>query len=190
MPDSTHMGFAEGLGGAADNPPDPRVSGYQLLIGDLPEHTVSTCEQGIKAQFEQWVRRGARAAASSAENDGDWFEASRLRSLFQHEYTLGFYSWGGRKCLAARQIFEGKSYLLYLLIRRCEPRITEEEVDRLMITDMRECGEAVQWSLGNSPPPPRRTRAGETTTTAAPIPTPKPAPDQPAERTPTTFDGP
>lgn len=162
MPNSDHLGYTEALGAAADNPPDPRQSGFQLLIAGKPEHTVSTCEAAIKSQFERWVRNGARAAATDAENSGDWFEASRLRSLYAHEFQMGWYSWksGGRKVIAARNSFEGNSYLLYLLIRRCEPRITEEEVDELMFVDQAECRVALEWALGNSPPPPRKTSAG------------------------------
>lgn len=174
MPNSDHLGFSEALGAAASNPPDPRQAGYALEVAGFPERTVATCEQGIKAQFEQYVRKRARAAATDAEQAGDWFEASRLRALYTHEFALGWYSWteDGRNVLAFRNTGAGNSYLLYLLIRRCDPRVSQEDVDRMFYTDIPECQRALEWALGNSPPPPRKTTAGAsqpTTTTTEPM---------------------
>ncbi len=176
MAEQSHMGYAEALGSAASNPADPRSVGYSLIVKDK-EYTVSSCELGIKAQYEQWVRRGARMAATQADEDGDTYEADKLRSLFTTEFALGYYSWGrdGRKITAARRTDPGLRYLLFLLVRRCHPKVTEQDVDWLVDNDVRECLAALEWSLGNSPPPPKNTQtAGVNQTT----------------RTPTTIDGP
>lgn len=163
-----NLGYIEALAGHTSNPKDPREGGYPLLIGD-EDLTVSTCELRIKAQFEQWVRKGSLAAATDAENMGNRFEADRIRSLYMKEFGLGWYSWGpkGVKIDAAKYTGSGYTYLLYLLLRRCHPQITEDKVDKLIELNTEECRKAVDWALGNSPAPKVNQPEGQPTTLAS-----------------------
>jgi hypothetical protein len=76
------------------------------------EWLVSSCEQRVKAQFENWVRRNAELTIAEAEARGDVEEAAQLRTSYQGDRGAGYYSWDGRPVRKARGDMPGVRYLL------------------------------------------------------------------------------
>jgi hypothetical protein len=142
------LGYVEALGEAATNPSNPRTTGEELFaLGQW--WRVASCELRIRAQFEGWVRRGAKKAISDAEMEDGPEEAGAMRSAYQAALGAGHYSWDGRYCRSARGDLPGIRYLLYLLIRRCHPDVTESQVEAMFSENPRGCGMALRWALGN-----------------------------------------
>lgn len=148
MAEEPVIGWSEGLGGEATNPIHPRTTGEKLFIDD-EEYTVPTCENGIKAQFEDWVRGNTlREIARIDRTDSE--EADRMRSAYNGDVGAGYYTWDGKHVRRARLDWPGYMHLLYLLLRRCHPNITKEKVGELMEKAPRDCGHCISWALGNA----------------------------------------
>ena len=146
------VGWTEALGGAASNPPTPRTSG-EVLFALEKEWTVSSFENRLKAQFEQWVRRNAKRAIAETEMDDGPEEADKFRTAYVAAVGAGNYTWDGRACRAARSDIAGIQQILFLALRRCQPDVTEAQVTAMFREAPRDCGLAVRWALGNSSTP-------------------------------------
>ena len=149
------------------------------------EWTISSCENRIKAQFEQWIRRRARQAIDEADASGDSEEAGALRSVYMADIGAGHYSWEGKHCRNALRDTYGIRHLLFLLLRRCHPEIKEDEVGWIFRANARGCALALRWALGNSFSPSQPPSPGGTSLKTNGNTTPKPK--MTATR-PTTFD--
>ncbi len=156
-PKPSMPGFTEALGEAASNPDTPRSSGEDLwAIGRWWK--VASCEARIKAQFEQYVRRRAKESVKDAMSDGDNEEADKLRSSYQSDLAAGQYSWQdselmGESIRKAITSVTGSAYLLFLLMRRCKPDITEETTNKIYKEHVADVVSAIRWALGNSSAP-------------------------------------
>lgn len=152
-PAEPSIGWAEALGQDVENPPTARTHGHQLFEPDGKTHTVATCENRIKGQFELWVRNNAlRAIAQIEESDPD--TADQMRSIYLADCGAGHYTWDGKHVRHARfKSIPGMSYLIYLLMARCDPKKTEEQVASLLRKYPAQCGQLLGWALGNSPSP-------------------------------------
>ncbi len=142
------VGWTEALGEAASTPLVPRTSGDTILALGR-EWKVSSIEKRVKAQFEQWVRLGARRAIQEADEEVGTEEAAAMRSTYQADWGAGFYTWTGRHCRRALADIPGIRHLMYLLIKRCHPEVTEELVSQMSDDNPREFGDAFRRSLGN-----------------------------------------
>lgn len=148
------IGWAEALGPEAENPPTARTHGRQLIEPDGTTHAVATCENRIKAQFELWVQNNALRAIAQVEASGDMDCADKMLANYTGEWGAGHYSWDGKYVRKARfESLPGLSHLLYLLMVRCDPKKTEEQVNKLVHEYPRQCGDLIKWALGNSPAP-------------------------------------
>lgn len=148
------IGWTEALGQDAENPPTARTHGRQLVEPDGTTHTVATCENRIKAQFELWVQNNALKAIAQVESQGDPEMADKLTSAYTGDFAAGHYAWDGKYVRRARfESFPGIAHLLYLLMVRCDPGKTQEQVTALLNRHPRQCGELLRWALGNSQPP-------------------------------------
>lgn len=143
-----NLGWSESLGEHGTNPPNPRTNG-DTLIALGREWTVSSLENRLKAQFEKWCRTNAKKAISEADMEDGPEEAGAMRSAYAAALGAGHYNWDGRYCRSARGDLPGIRYLLYLLIRRCHPEVTEEQVEAMFQENPRGCGMALRWALGN-----------------------------------------
>jgi hypothetical protein len=142
-------GWSEALGEHATNPSTPRTTG-EVLYALGREWTVSSLEARIKAQFENWVR--ARAKQVIAE-EGNPEEQEALRGAYMAARSAGHYDWDGRYCRNARADVPGLRHLLFLLLRRCQPEVTQEEVVQMFRECPKDCGMVIGWAAGNSLPP-------------------------------------
>lgn len=159
-----NIGWTEALGGAADNPVAPRQTGETFsALGK--EWKVSSCENRIKAQFEQWVRRNARKDIEEIESEEGPEAGNQLRSVFLADRGAGHYNWDGRHIRSARGDLPGLRQLLFLLLKRCQPDVTEQIVESLFRENPRGCGFAIRWALGNLEAPaetgPKQTTNGK-----------------------------
>ncbi len=175
------LGWADSLGPEVSNPATPRTSGetiYALVCkscqGEKCEKcddtgkqrwTVSPCENRIKGQFEEWVRSRARKCVAEVEDAGDILEADRMRDVYQVSYAAGHYAWDGKHTLTILKSMLGYKYLLFLLLRRCHPDVTERQAGLIFAADMRQAMGAISWALGNVVQP-VESKAGETNGTA------------------------
>ncbi len=150
MNEENKPGWTEALGEEATNPEAPRKSG-DVIFALGQEWTVSSVENRIKAQFEQWVRKRARKSIQEAEIEDGPEEAIKLRSTYQSDYGAGHYNWDGRHVRSARGDWPGIQMMVYLVLRRCHPNINEQQVDAMLKENPRGCLEALGWALGNSP---------------------------------------
>ena len=154
FPAEPPIGWADALGPDAENPPQARTHGRQLIEPDGTVHTVATCEQRIKAQFELWVQNNAVRSIAQVEAAGDFDRADRMMSVYTGDHGAGHYTWNGKYVRAARfQSMPGIAHLLYLLMVRCDPKKTEDQVTELLRKYPEQCGLLIRWALGNSPPP-------------------------------------
>lgn len=148
------IGWADALGPDVENPPTARTHGRQLFEPDGTTHTVASCEQRIKGQFELWVQNNALKSIAQVEETGDLDNADKLRSAYTGDSGAGHYTWDGKYVRRARfESLPGMRHLLYLLMHRCDPKITEDKVGELMMKHPKQCGELIRWALGNSPSP-------------------------------------
>ena len=160
------IGWADALGQEVENPPTARTNGRQLIEPDGTTHTVSSCENRIKAQFELWVQNNALKAIAQVENGGDSERADKMMSAYLGDFGAGHYLWDGKYVRRARfESFSGFAQLLYLLMVRCNPEVTLEKATALLNKHSRQCGELIRWALGNSPAP---EKAGDRNGTADP----------------------
>lgn len=146
------MGWIETLGEHASNPDQPRKTGEAIFaLGQ--EWTVSEVENRIKAQFEQWVRQGAKqAAVEIGREDGP--EAERLAlDAYMTARAARKYQWDGQAVRDALSDVPGSQYLLYLCLRRCHPDMTEELARSIFLDAASQVGRALGWALGNLQPP-------------------------------------
>lgn len=170
-------GMTEGLGEHASNPTNPRTSGWAVPVahcqscdwygppgsvvcvkceGDTEEveYTLTACENRIKAQFEQWVRKRAKRAF---EVEDDVMVADSLRSVYLSDFADGHYNWsgdqGGKYVAKALMSGPGFSYLVYLLLRRCHPKVDEKLAYRLADANTSGFALGFRWALGNSSAP-------------------------------------
>lgn len=114
----------------------------------LNKYKVSSLEQGIKAKFEQRVRDGALLAVQEVRLSGNFEEADRMLDVYmanRHEYT-----WDGKHVRAARGTWTGIHYLAYLLLHRCNDKITEDTARKLVMANPRGFAVVWKWAQGNS----------------------------------------
>lgn len=142
--------YSASLGEHASNPSEPRQVGVPLVLDDRTL-TLATDEARIKAQFEMWLKQKAQEAIQDAMRRGDPDEADLLRSVYMGDLATGAYGWDGRHTRSARKDWAGNIYLLYLMLRRCHPKIKLEEVYQVMEDYPRQCGDAMRAAQGNWP---------------------------------------
>lgn len=162
---SDSVGFTEALGEHATYPTIPSSSGETLYVLECRQCSgvgcdvcgstgkqkwkVSADETRIKASFEMWVRTNARTCITEADQYQLPQEASEMRKAYAADFAAGKYTWDGEHAAAARNTDAGMKQLLYLMILRCHPNITPEQVDDMFVEDVVACVSAVLWSLGN-----------------------------------------
>lgn len=132
------------------------------------EWPVAPCELRIMGQFEKWVQRRAKLAY---QTEDDLSEAERLRSTYLSDYTAGHYSWTehvtgglanaaeatGKHVKNALHGGAGLYHLMYLLMRRCDPKVGEGLARRAVDAGARHAIACLGWALGNWEAPARRT---------------------------------
>lgn len=161
MDKEPNLGWTEVLGSAATSPAEPRGAGYPLsALGQT--WTVSSLELGLKAQFEQWVRGNALRNLRLLEQDATPEEANALRSTYLGDLAAGLFNFDGRHCRTARGDLAGLQQLFLLVLKRCHPQVTIEQVGQMFHEDAFACGTALAWALGNSRTPAPRTETGAT----------------------------
>ncbi len=153
-PPEPGLGWNDVLGAHAGNPSNPRTTGEPVeALGE--DFRVSSCEARLKAQFEEWVIKGAKASFKMIEVEDGPEEAAKYRSAFMADRGAGHYTWNGRHCRSARNDYPGMIYLFYLLLKRCHPDMTEKKAETIFRDNPRECGEALGWAQGNEETPPQ-----------------------------------
>lgn len=153
-PNPIENSWADALGQEVDNPPQARVHGRQLIEPNGRTYTVASCENRIKGQFELWVQNNALRGIAQVEATGNVERADKMMSAYTGDWGAGHYFWDGKYVRRARfESLPGVNHLIYLLMVRCHPEITEEEVVELVRKYPRQCGELLRWALGNSSAP-------------------------------------
>lgn len=157
-----NVGWTEALGEHASNPDEPRKVGNTLhTFGPLPglpkpaerEWTVSDIEKRIKAQFEMKVRSDA-LKATKAVDLLDVDEADNMRRVFNKDYGDGLYNWEDsitdpkNYITQKRASVVGALYLMYLLLRRCHPDMTEQLAKAICVENPRDWMRVYCWALG------------------------------------------
>lgn len=188
-------GVTETLMGHAANPATPAFGGYTITTGwcascnnpvaitslvcgncgksreqsSLKEWPLSQLEDRLKAQFETEVRRRARLAYTSLQQE-DPQEADQMRAMYQRDYVAGKYSWDDmglnskNHIRSARAEAWGAIYLIYLALRRCDPNMTQELALQIWLANHKEALAAYSWLLGllgNSQTPVASPSAGD-----------------------------
>lgn len=148
VPKDAAVGFKEALGAEGGNPSTLRRNGYTIHWTARDRQVlVSSCENGIKGQFEEWVQSNARLGIRRIRSD---VEAAGYRDAYNAAFGAGSYTWTGKHCRAARGDQPGVTHLLYLLVRRCQEDFTEEDALALYEDETEQVYDAVGWALGNS----------------------------------------
>lgn len=147
------LGWSEALGEHASNPAIPKEMGVGTVVEeDGTTWKLSSCENRIKAQFEQWVRGNAEAAIAGLEDSNPEMYREWMGAYLEAR-AAGSYNWEGTACRKALRDMPGVKHLIYLLIKRCHPKITEAKVSELMRKCGAQCTAAVRWAMGNSQSP-------------------------------------
>lgn len=145
-------GWAESLGAEAANPAQPKPTG-EVVWALGREWRLSTMENRLKAQFEQWVRSRAVAAINDIEQEQGPEVAASFRSSYLSDRGAGHYNWDGRHCRSARTDVPGICHMLYLMLRRCHPDVTPEQADAIFRENSAGVALAFRWALGNPTQP-------------------------------------
>lgn len=156
-----NLGWTEALGEHGSNPAAPRASGDTLLALGR-EWQVSSLENRIKAQFEQWVRKSALATISEIEAEQGADAAAQFRASYMGDRGAGHYNWDGRYCRSARGDVGGIVHLLYLLLRRCDPGVTPDKAEAIFSDNPKGAALAIGWAVGNSKAPAEQPGSGTT----------------------------
>src|ERR1019366_816439 len=91
------IGWAEALGAAADNPPNPTANGWALYHADkktglAERYTVPALQNRHKAQFELWVRGEALKGIVEVQMT-NYSMADDMMSVYLSDYSNGHYKW-------------------------------------------------------------------------------------------------
>lgn len=178
-PPEDDIGFQEALGEEVNNPPEPKYAGDTLItrtcfdcdgLGEVQvkdetrscmkcggsgqiEHIwkVSDCETRIMGQFEQYLLIEAKKQISEIEAEYGPEEAGNYRTALMASRSAGHYKWDGKASRQARSDIPGLRYLFFLLLRRCQPTISEQLSDKIFATHMAEAGASIRWAcnVGN-----------------------------------------
>lgn len=145
-------GWVEALGEEGTNPPEPRTNG-ETLFALGREWKVASFENRLKAQFEQWLRRRAKQEILNTEIEDGPEEAAKMRSAYLADLGAGLYTWDGRHGRTARGDLPGLQYVLFLALHRCQPEVTQDQVEEMFEENAINCGLALRWILGKSKAP-------------------------------------
>lgn len=127
------------------------------------EWRCSALEDALTAQFEDEVRRRARRAYVDIQRS-DPEGAADLRSAYTSDFSAGAYNWDDEGANAtnhvrtARTKTWGALYLLFLLMRRCDPSVTEKQAREVWLASPDDAMRVYLWALGvvgnrQAPPP-------------------------------------
>ena len=155
MSDEPPIGWTEALGSEAGNPSDERGSG-EVLHALGKEWIVSSCENRVKAQFEQWIRSNASQSCTMIEMEEGPEAGSAMRAAYLESRGAGHYNWGGRAIRQALVDVPGLSYLMFLLLRRNHRDVTPQQCEAMFRDNVKGFTDAVKWALGNSEAPPEK----------------------------------
>ncbi len=147
-----NLGVSEILGQHTDNPEDPR-SGENFVVSIGQTWEVPPLEQGIKGQFEQWMRKNIIQGIAECEADGMIAEAAAMRTAFLTARAAGNYNWQGSAWRASVTDIPGSRYLFYLLLRRCHKEMTLELTHKIFKGNPKGSTDAINWALGNEVAP-------------------------------------
>lgn len=142
--------YSAALGEYATNPDKPRTVGIPLVLPGVA-YTLATDENRIKAQFEMQLKTWAQEPIVDAMRRGDPEEAASLRSEFIQDVAAGAYVWDGIASRKSRKDWRGQTFLLFLMLRRCHPKITYEEADEIITDYPQAVGPAMRLAEGNFP---------------------------------------
>lgn len=138
------VGWAEALGAAVDNPPNPTANGWTLYhkdekTGAEERYVVPVLQNRHKGQFELWVRGEALRAISEVSSES---MRDDMMSVYQSDFINGHYKWDdnfdGKKIRSARGSLKGALHLLYLLMRSAHPDLTEDKAFEIYTANSRE----------------------------------------------------
>ncbi len=157
------VGIADKLGSHIQNPPQNGAA-EQVVFSKGEEYPISYPEQRIKGQFEQWLIRnelkGIMDIQALGEQEQDeqqkivyFKEADRQRAVMSANRSAGKYNWMGDFCRAAWFDIPGQSHMVFLLIRRCKPEITQDEAYLAYMNNRKDFESAMWWALGKDMPP-------------------------------------
>ncbi len=148
-----NAGMTEILGEHATNPPNDRTSGDQLYSLDK-FWTVSTCEQRIKSQFEQWVRGNALKCIQGMPLSEEDKQAALAGYIADH--SAGEYNWpatvgvveSGKFIRKALGSVPGALHFFYLLLLRCDKTMTEDVARKVFRGNSADASRMINWALG------------------------------------------
>ena len=134
------------------------------------EWLCSALEDRLTAQFEDEVRRRARLAYLDISRT-DPKESVEMRSQYMNDFAAGAYNWDDdganptNHVRVARAKTWGALYLIFLLMRRCDDSVTEQQAKAVWLANPEDALRTYFWALGvvgNSPtPPPEKTEGGD-----------------------------
>jgi len=92
---------------------------------DLPEYKGKTYRlgeptQGVKAEYEQWLKKSAMEGCNEACEGLDDESKKELRKIVLEDFGLKKYRWQGEKWQSAMRTDVGISYLMFLLLQEGE----------------------------------------------------------------------
>jgi len=92
---------------------------------DLPEYKGKTYRlgeptQGVKAEYEQWLKKSAMEGCNEACEGLDDETKAQLRRIVLEDFGLKKYRWQGEKWQAAMKTDAGISHLMLLLLQNGE----------------------------------------------------------------------
>jgi hypothetical protein len=159
-----NLGWSDVLGEHAGNPPQDRQSGDTLFALGR-EWKVAPLEYRIRAQFEEWVRAGALKVIEEVYLQGYPEQAHQMRSTYIGDCGAGHYNWDGKHCRSARTDVPGLHYYVYLLLRRCDRKVTLSQVRAIWKENASACTFAIHWAEGNEVSPEEEASGGNGRTT-------------------------
>ena len=152
------IGVAEKLGPYTANPSENGAA-ETLVVSLGKECRVSYLEQRLKGQYEQWLMENeikgivACDALAISEEEKSFKEsyrreADKQRDVFAKNRSAGKYRWMGEICRNSWGDVPGIVQMVYLLLRRCQKDVTQEEAYDLYMNNRKDFEAAMWWALG------------------------------------------
>ena len=117
----------------------------RLPAGDKT-YLVSACTKRVQSDFQEWLKERAKREVLNIPQLSPDQVGTALAKIAQ-DASAGVYGWNGPAGLKARGTYDGISQLLYLLLRRDQPQITEEEVEDILELHTSAAADAVKEAI-------------------------------------------
>lgn len=118
------------------------ASPYPLLVGDTT-YQLTPLTKGVQGAFEAWLKARARADIHAMKSELSQEDYIAALAKVARDGVAGIYLFTGEVAAQAMQTLDGLVHLLWLMLQKHQPKLTEEDVFTLAVEHQEECAAAL-----------------------------------------------